>query len=33
LDHEHHEMNENRETANADLQQAISGLVGCRRRI
>jgi hypothetical protein len=28
LDHEHHDMNEPRETATADLHQAISGLVG-----
>jgi hypothetical protein len=27
LDHEHHEMSENRETTNADMQQAIPGLV------
>jgi hypothetical protein len=28
LDHEYHEISENRETANADMQQAIPGLVG-----
>ncbi|MFP4437687.1 MAG: hypothetical protein ACLFVO_10590 [Chloroflexaceae bacterium] len=45
MDHEHHDMSETREPANADLPEAISGLVGdiasgrkksvpcCRRRI
>jgi hypothetical protein len=27
LDHEHHEVSETRETANADMHQAIPGLV------
>jgi hypothetical protein len=28
LDHEHHEMSETRETANADMYPAIPGLAG-----